>query len=332
VQAKPTIVHSSTSKAGPLAMMAAFVARVPIRIYCLRGVMIDRRQGPSKAILKIVEWLGCACAHRVLAVSPSVADVTAREGLCPVEKMRVLGNGSSNGVDARNRFNPASIEKRAEAKLRRRLDIPDDAKIVGYIGRIVAGKGLADLGEAWMTIKNLRDDAWLLVIGPREAQDPLPKRLVEELESDHRVRLLEFVPNADLPVYYKTINVIAFPTDSEGFPNVPLEAAAMEVPVVATRVTGCVDAIVDDVTGKLVPQGDPDAMAQALLAYLDSEELISKHGQAGRRRALRDYDPTSIWEAVYQEYVRLLKAKGLAPPVPSPLPDHPDSNSVRSRV
>ena len=90
----------------------------------------------------------------------------------------------------------------------------------------------------------------------------------------------------------------------------------MALPVVATAVPGCVDAVVDGVTGTLVPPRDPDALAQAIARYLDDPELCRRHGQAGRERVLRDFRPEDIWEATYQEYVRLLQERGL--PVPKP--------------
>ncbi len=91
----------------------------------------------------------------------------------------------------------------------------------------------------------------------------------------------------------------------------------MALPVVATSVPGCVDAVVDGVTGTLVPPDDPKALAEAIARYLDDPELRRRHGQAGRERVLRDFQPEAIWEATYQEYVRLLRAKGL--PVPEPV-------------
>ena len=93
-----------------------------------------------------------------------------------------------------------------------------------------------------------------------------------------RVRLTGLVH--DMPAHYRAMDVLALPTYREGFPNTPLEAAAMGIPVVATRVVGCVDAVVDGETGTLVPPRDASSLARALAAYLDSPDLGRRHGQA----------------------------------------------------
>ena len=91
----------------------------------------------------------------------------------------------------------------------------------------------------------------------------------------------------------------------------------MGLPVVATNIPGCVDAVQDGVTGTLVPPRDADALAAALKMYIDDPDLRRRHGQAGRERVIRDFQQEAIWEALYQEYCRLLREKGL--PVPEPL-------------
>ena len=134
------------------------------------------------------------------------------------------------------------------------------------------------------------------------------------LRTDARVHLLGHV--RDMPALYAAMDLLVLPTYREGFPYVPMEAAAMALPVVATLVPGCVDAVVDGVTGTLVPPRDPAALAAAIARYLGDPDLRRRHGQAGRERVLRDFRPGDIWEATYQEYVRLLRAKGLPVPLP----------------
>ena len=88
----------------------------------------------------------------------------------------------------------------------------------------------------------------------------------------------------------------------------------MEVPAVGTQVSGCMDAIADGVTGTLVPPRNSEALAKAIRAYLDDEELASTHARQGRERVLRSFRPEVIWQNLFDEYVALLRARGLPTP------------------
>lgn len=308
---RPTIVHSSTGKAGPLGMIAAALARVPVKLYCLRGVMMDRGAGPVRILLMGLEWLACRCADRVLAVSRSVADLMIKSRMCSKEKIAVPANGSSNGVDAETRFNPLNVSEEERRQFRARFNIPDHVLVIGFVGRIVAGKGVKELARAWEILKRDHQDVRMVMAGPCEAQDPVPRDVLELLRNDDRVIMIDLVRREEMPVFYRAVDLIAFPSYSEGFPNVPLEAAAMELPVVASRVTGCVDAVVDGLTGTLVPPRDSASLERAIRVYLDDGPLREAHGKAARQRVLREFRPEPVWESILSEYTGLLKTRGV---------------------
>ena len=106
---------------------------------------------------------------------------------------------------------------------------------------------------------------------------------------------------------------------------VPMEAAAMELPVVATQVTGCVDAVRHEITGILVPPGDSTALADAIRTYINDPELRKLHGHAGRKRMLCDFRQEDIWEATYREYRHLLEKAGVL----ANTPKHPNPTEAR---
>lgn len=304
---RPAIVHAHTPKGGLLGILAAWLTSVPVRIYHCRGLPFTTASGFRRFLLRLSERFACQGAHRVLCVSPSMRDILIREGLCPEGKARVLLGGSSNGVDARGRFDPSRLEPDAANALRRRLGIPDDALVIGFVGRVVREKGVQELAEAWWTLRERFPDLHLIVAGPPEPQDPVPEETLRSLASDPRAHLLGEVE--ETPTLYALVDVVVLPTYREGFPNVPLEAAAMERPVVATNVSGCDEAIEDGRTGTLVPQGQPGPLAEAIEIYLRDADLRLQHGRAGRERVLKLFRQEALWDAYVAEYRDLLRTE-----------------------
>ena len=301
---RPDVVHSHTPKGGLLGMIAAAVAGVPVRVYHMRGLAFLGATGARRALLRATERVACRLAHRVICVSASNKRVAVEEGLCPAAKIVVLSGGSSNGVDAEGRFNPDGPGTPTRTAARAALGLPEGAPVVGFVGRVVRDKGLIELAGAWATLRELYPEAHLLVAGPFERQDPLPPAVERALRDDPRVHAPGEV--RDTPALFAAMDVLALPTYREGFPNVLLEAAAMRLPVVATAVPGCTDAVEDGVTGLLVPPYRADALADALDRYLADPALRRAHGDAARARVLASFRREGIWEALHAEYETLL--------------------------
>lgn len=304
----PDIVHAHTPKGGLLGMMAAALAGAPVRVYHIRGLPFVTAAGLRRRLLWGTEWVSCRLAHQVICVSHSVRAVAVAEGVCPPGKVKVLAGGSGNGVDAIGRFNPVRVEG-AGACTRRDYGIPGDACVLGFVGRIVRDKGVVELAAAWGELRKRHESLHLLLVGPVEPTDPVPAAVVEALRADPRVHWAG--TNWDMPPLYAAMDVVVLPTYREGFPNVLLEAAAMGLPVVATRVPGCVDAVRDGVTGLLAEPRDADSLAGQIEVYLRDRDLRSRHGAAARERVLAEFNQEVIWEALYKEYRRLLASAGL---------------------
>jgi len=270
----------------------------------LHGRPLTTAPGLKRFLLRWSEKVSCRLAHQVLCVSHSLREEAVAARLCPPDKIKVLRAGSINGVDATGKFDPAQIGPQVREKIRVQYGIPLDALVVGFVGRVVRDKGLAELVEAWQVLRDEFPMLHLLVVGPFEPQDPVPPAVEKVLWSDPRIhrtgRVLDTAP------LYAAMDLVVLPTYREGFGLVAIEAAAMELPVVATRIPGCVDAVQDGITGTLVPVRDGLALAVACRRYLRDSELGLRHGQAGRQRVLRDFQPEALWEAMFQEYVRLL--------------------------
>jgi glycosyltransferase involved in cell wall biosynthesis len=303
---RPDIVHAHTPKAGLLATIAGSLANVPVRIYHIHGLPCLTATGLRRILLRLSERTASALATRVLCVSASVREVAVGERLCRSNKVTVLLNGSANGVDAAGEFDPRRWRV-ARVSTRARLGIPLDAPVIGFVGRIVIDKGIRELHHAWQELREEFPDLHLVMVGFCEPHDPLPASIAEALFADPRVHLAG--RQSRMPPYYAAMDLVVLPTYREGFPVVPLEAAAMEIPVIATRVPGCQDAVADGVTGSLVAVKDPTALAAAVRRYLDDQSLCAAHGAAARQRALAEFRPEVLWDALRSEYVRLLQSE-----------------------
>nr|WP_194288443.1 glycosyltransferase family 4 protein [Ornithinicoccus halotolerans] len=287
---KPDIVNYSTPKASLLAGLAAWMLRVPTRIYVLRGLRLESGQGPMRKLLAAIEKLCMYMSTHVVAVSPSLAEEVVRYRLGAPQKMVVIGQGSSNGVDP-DRFTLSPLQRE---DAREHLAIPNDAYCVGFVGRVRADKGIPSLVESMKTPE--LKDAVLIVQG--RVEDPAMEELLRELGP----RLCKIGWSSNVASTLAACDVLALPTHREGFPNVVLEAACMAVPAVATTATGSRDAVVHEQTGLLVPVDDHLALAEALARLYRDATLRLRLGQAARRRAVTDFSRHSIWDGLIELY------------------------------
>lgn len=309
IKKKPKIVHAHTPKGGLLGMIAAWFTRVPIRIYHIRGLPYMTAQGRRRTLLTITERISCRLANEVFCVSHSLREVAISDRLCSAGKIKVFLGGSGNGVDAIGRFNPRRMSSAVRVTKRQEVGLECDSVAIGFVGRLVRDKGIHELAYAWKELSPEYAKTHLFLIGPLEPQDPISAASLKVFENDPRVHLIGSVN--DTSAWYSLLDLVVLPTHREGFPNVPLEAAAMELPVIATLIPGCIDAVQDGVTGTLVPPREVAPLADAMRVYVENSELRRNHGAAGRQRVLRDFRQDEIWEAIYQEYCRLLTERGL---------------------
>ena len=303
-EVRPAICNAGTPKAGLLVGLAARLNRVPCRVYTLRGLRFETATGLKRIILRFTERIACACAHRVICVSPSLRQVAIDSGFVSPARAVVLGSGSSNGVDP-SRFAPTPERSQQAAALRLKLGIQPNQSVIGFAGRLTRDKGLPELVEAFQSLQKQFPDIVLLLVGGFEPGDPVPPKTRAAIASNANIVRVEFTANIDL--YYLAMDVFALPTHREGFPNTVLEAQAAERPVVTTTATGAIDSIADNVTGLLVPVGDSSALAAALARLLANPDLAAGFGREGRRRVLREFTRQRVWDALAEEYLSMAR-------------------------
>jgi glycosyltransferase involved in cell wall biosynthesis len=305
---KPDIVHSHTPKAGLLGTVAAWASGVPVIFLSVFGLRQMTLTGYRRRLLDFTTWLSCFFADCVWCDSFSIRKYTIEAKLSLGRKTVVLGQGSANGVDAQGTFSPERYGLSVRNTLREKHGIPRNAYVIGFVGRVVKDKGMHELASAWRSLRNKYPHLHLLIVGPMELEDPLHKEDEALFRSDPRIHLAGY--QKDAAPYFAAMDLFVMPSYREGFGLTNIEAAAMQLPVVSTLIPGCIDSVIDGVTGTLVPAHDECALIAAIEFYLNNRKIGCEHGVAGRQRVLRDFRQETIWEALFKEYVHVLTRNG----------------------
>lgn len=318
---KPDMTEFSTPKAGLLGSIAAMLCGVPARVYFLRGLKLESCTGIKRRMLLAAERLASACSHTVLCNSDSLRYEAIALRVAPASKLRLLGCGSSNGVDV-ERFQPGPSD------LRERLGLAPDAPVIGFVGRLTCDKGLPELIEAFDAILVAKPEAHLLLVGWFDAsEDALGSDLRSRIKNNPHIHTTGFV--ADTAPYYRVMDVMVLPTWREGFPNVVLEAAATGIPVVTTLSTGSRDAVLPEVTGLLIPPGYPVAIRESVLKLLRNPERRRRMGAAARCWVLEHYVNGQVLGLTVRYYQGLLCQKLQGDLKIGPLSDDSVLNSIQ---
>jgi len=237
-----------------------------------------------------------------------------REKICDKNKVKYLGNGIDLG-----QFNSPIASDCDIAQTKRELGVPVDAPVVGFVGRLAARrKGFLDFLRAGQIIASRVANVAFIIVGAADLgkEDAVEPVVAQDYGIQDRCFFLGHRPNDELPRLYQLMNVLVLPSLFEGVPRVVMEAAAMRVPAVVTDVKGNREAVEHGYNGLLVPLGDVNALADAIVELLTDREKAHQMGENGRRMALERFDERLVFEKVKAEYARLLLDKGLALPEP----------------
>lgn len=296
---KPDLVSAGTPKAGLLGMVAAKLLRVPARVYFLRGLRLETERGALRALLNATEKLASYCANRIVCVSRSLRDRYLELNLTTAAKVCLLGNGSSNGIDP-SLYEPTEQRRLAGLEIRRTYNIEPTDVVIGYVGRLAKDKGGKDLLMAFELVKEKIANAHLLIVGDCDKSSTLSFKERALLAEDPAIHVTGFL--RDVSWHYHAIDILAFPSHREGFPRVPLEAAASQIPIVAYSATGTVDAVRHNHTGLLSPVGSYQLLADNLLAYATDSGRRRKHGLNAQKRAIEEFHYKLVWDRLLELY------------------------------
>lgn len=300
------IVHTHSIKPGFLGRVAAKWANVPIIIHTFHGLSFyDDMPSARSHLYKFVERLGCLCGDSVLSQGRCDMDVVLKERICPSSKLHYLGNGIELG-----RFNPENIDPLKVIALRSQLGILPHQKVVGFIGRADREKGICEFVEAIDILKRQGIKAKYLIIGGQqtEKQSTIPiNDLIQK--SDAKEDLIFLGYRTDIPDLIATMDIVTLPSYHEGIPRCLMESAAMGKPVVATRLRGIQEIVLDGETGILVSVGDSSDLAKGIMKLVGDDRYRKKIGKSAREHALMNFDERSFFARTDIEYRRLIKEK-----------------------
>ena len=298
---KIDIVVGHTPKGALIAMIAGWLTRVPARIYFRHGLVFETSKGLKRFLLKSIDRITSVLATKVVCVSKSVREQSIKNRLAPERKQLVLGNGTCNGVDTVNSFNPEKIDSANVAALRQKYGIAEDDFVIGYSGRLVRDKGIADLVAAFDLLEN-KEKCKLLLVGMFEERDSLPDSVIERIKTDKSIVYTGFI-NGGMQNYYALMNVYVLASYREGFATGNLEAQSMGIPVLTTRATGCFDSIVEGRTGLLVSHQPSDIAAK--INSIRYDKAID--GAEGRKWVIENFDSRIVWANLEKFYLQQLR-------------------------
>jgi glycosyltransferase involved in cell wall biosynthesis len=307
VENKLSIVHSTTPKAGLLTAVAAFFARVPIRLHTFTGQPWVGMTGLKCWLARRSDWVIAQLNTCCYADSNSQCNFLIKQKIITPEKLRVIGAGSLSGVDL-ERFDRKRFSVEECAALRSSLCIPFDAEIILFVGRITVEKGVRELLEAFRYLKKSGARAHLILVGPFDVESGAGG--VFSLAEYTDIPDVHFLGYSEVPEKYMAIaDVFCLPSYREGFGTVAIEAAAMSLPTVGSNIYGLSDAILDGETGILVTPRDSIALSLGLDLLLSDIQLRTVMGGAARQRAIELFDGKIINALIIDEYRRLLYKK-----------------------
>lgn len=296
---KPLIVHSITPKAGLLSMVAAYFARVPVRIHTFTGLVFPSKTGIMKQLLITMDRILCKCATHIYPEGQGVKHDLIKFKIT-TKPLKVLANGNINGIDLEY-FNPKNILETTLLKLRTSLGIETNDFVFIFIGRIVADKGINELITAFSKLSKQKNNLKLLLVGPFEQEiDPISKETLLEIQNN--LNIISTGYQEDIRNYLALAKVLVFPSYREGFPNVVLQAGAMGLPSIVSNINGCNEIIIDNYNGIIIPVKNEITIFDAMQLLL-KDEMIYHSLQSNARKSIENrFNQEVVWKAIVEEY------------------------------
>lgn len=299
---KPDMVHSMTPKAGLVSMMAAWITRVPVRVHTFTGLIFPTSTGLKKYILMATDWLTCACATHIIPEGEGVKNDLLNNGITH-KPLKVLGYGNVRGIDLK-RFNPELLSVQTDAAIIRK----EDFFTFIFIGRLVKDKGVNELVRAFSQLNVQYPKTRLLLVGAYEEKlDPLSSETFFEINNNKNIEAVG--PQKDVRPWLAASDVFVFPSYREGFPNVVIEAGAMELPSIVTDINGSREIIIEGENGIIIPSKNVNELYKAMEYMLTHKDVRRYMANKTRSLVASRYEQSFVRNCLKRYYKEILCCK-----------------------
>ncbi len=304
IKEKPLIVHTHTPKAGIVGMLASKMAFVPHRFHTVAGMPLMEVKGVKRKILDFVEKVTYLCATKVYPNSFGLKDIILENNFCKENKIKVLANGSSNGIDT-SYFSKSLFSLESTITLKKKLGITQEDFVFVFVGRLVKDKGINEMVTAFEDLQKKERGIKLLLVGNYESNlDPLFPETINKIETNSAIISVGF--QNDVRSYLSISNVLVFPSYREGFPNVVMQAGSMGLPAIVSDINGCNEIIVNNKNGLIIPVKNQQAISNAMGLMLSDMSLYTTLSANSRSRIVDFYEQKVVWDALLREYDAVL--------------------------
>lgn len=296
---KPDVVHTNTPKASLLGITAAWWCRVPHRIYTVTGLRFQTAKGFFRWLLITMERITCRLSTKVIPEGDGVAK-TLRDERITRKPLKKLHNGNINGLDLAY-YDKGAIPISLLSQAKSETSFSEESFTFIFVGRIVRDKGICELVEAFTRLQQEHPDARLLLVGDFEQKlDPLPEDVYHTIQSHPAIHCAGW--QDDVRPWFAAADALAFPSYREGFPNVVMQAGAMELPSVVSDINGCNEIIIEGENGLIIPSHDAAALYQAMKRMMEDKALYTHCQQNARPLIASRYKQEDVWQATLEMY------------------------------
>lgn len=294
---RPALIHSITPKAGLLSMVAGKLAGVPVRIHTFTGLIFPYKSGLLQKLLVAMDKLLCSCATHIFPEGEGVKNDLIRYGITK-KPLKVIANGNVNGVDL-SYYDPSLAVHNPL--------LPDLSQhfVFTFVGRLVGDKGINELAVAFDRLSREYNHVRMVLVGPYEQDlDPLQPGTLDIIRNNSNIHTTGFV--RDIRPYLQRSHCLVFPSYREGFPNVVLQAGAMNLPCIVTDISGSNEIIISGFNGLICRQKDTADLYEKMKLLLTDDSLRESLTLNARSHIQKLYSQEHVWECLKNEYESLL--------------------------